>query len=81
MSTTKTISFRISAKEVEKLDELAASLDRDRSYLLNEAVEQYLELNAYHIELIEKGLKAAEAGKLVPHDEVKKMIAKAGRRK
>ena len=81
MSTLKTISFRIGTKEVEKLDELAASLDRDRSYLLNEAVEQYLELNAYHIELIEKGLKAAKQRELIPHEEVKKLIAKAARKR
>jgi predicted transcriptional regulator len=39
---------------VETLNELAEQLDRDRSYLLNEVVEQYLERNEYHIKLIEK---------------------------
>jgi len=81
MGTQRTISFRIPAKKVETLDALAETMDRDRSYLLNEAVERYLELNEYHIKLIEKGLRAAEEGKLVSHADVKKMIGKMHRSK
>ena len=81
MSTLKTISFRISSEAVDTLDALAETMDRDRSYLLNEAVERYLELNEYHIQLIKKGLRAAKEGKLVSHAAVKKMISKMGRSK
>jgi predicted transcriptional regulator len=81
MSSLKTISFRLPAEAVETLDALAESLDRDRSYLLNEAVEHYLELNAYHAKLIAKGLRAAKEGKFVPHYEVKKMIQRMGGKK
>ena len=65
MSSVKTISFRIPADKVESLDELAESMDRDRSHVLNEAVENYLRLNEHHIKLIQKGLRAAKEGKLV----------------
>ena len=81
MSTLKTISFRISSEAVETLDALAETLDRDRSYLLNEAVERYLELNEYHLKLIKKGLRAAEAGDFVPDAQMKKLVAKMRRAK
>jgi predicted transcriptional regulator len=81
MSEMKTISFRMKGEAVESLDALAATMDRDRSYLLNEAVQRYLELNEYHVQLIEKGLRAAKEGKLVAHADVKRMINKMGRRK
>lgn len=81
MGTQRTISFRIPAKKVKTLDALAETLDRDRSYLLNEAVEHYLELNEYHIKLIEKGLRAAEKGDFVPDAEMKKLIGKMRRAK
>jgi len=55
--------------------------DRDRSYLLNQAVDNYLDLQQYHIELIEKGIRQADAGELVDHSEVEKMVAKLRRRK
>jgi predicted transcriptional regulator len=81
MSALKTISFRMRAEAVETLDALAEMMDRDRTYLLNEAVERYLQLNEYHIKLIEKGLRAAEKGDFVPDAEMKKLIARMRRAK
>jgi predicted transcriptional regulator len=81
MSELKTISFRMAAEKVESLDELAATMDRDRTYLLNEAVERYLELNEYHVKLIKRGLRAADAGDFVPEAEMKKLISKLTRGK
>jgi predicted transcriptional regulator len=81
MSEVRTVSFRIPTEKVESLDELAEIMDRDRSHVLNEAVENYLRLNEHHIKLIKKGLRAAEEGKLVSHADVKKMIGKMSRSK
>ena len=81
MSTLKTISFRMRSDAVETLDALAETMDRDRTYLLNEAVEHYLQLNEYHIKLIEKGLSAADAEDFVPHAEMKRLVAKMRRAK
>ena len=77
----KTVSVRTDAKNVKALDALASVQDRDRSYLLNQAVDNYLDLQQYHIELIEKGIRQADAGELVDHSEVEKMVAKLRRRK
>ena len=44
-------------------------------------MESNLELNAYHTELIKKGILAAEEGKFVSYAEVKRLIAKMGRNK
>ncbi len=77
----KTISFRADPKKIEALDALGAVQDRDRSYLLNQAVDNYLDLQAYHLELIENGIREAEAGDLVDHAEVKKMTSKLRQKK
>jgi len=81
VSAQRTISFRIPASLVASLDALASDMDRDRSYLLNEAVENYLELNRYQMELVEKGIAAAKRGEFVEHDTVRKMIGKMRRTK
>ena len=81
MSELKTISFRIPADTVESLDELAEGMERDRSYLLNEAVENYLRLNEHHIRPIKKGLQAAERGDFVPDADMKKLMARMRRAK
>ena len=56
------------------------ALDRDRSYLLNEAVRSYLEVQQWQIEQIDKALEQADAGKLIDHSDVRKMAAKWLRR-
>ena len=80
-SMDKTVSFRTDSRKVEALDAIAASQDRDRSYLLNQAIDSYLELQQYHVELVEKGIQQAEAGNLVDHAEVEKMAARLLRKK
>jgi predicted transcriptional regulator len=77
----KTVSFRTDSRKVEALDALASSQDRDRSYLLNQAVDNYLDLQQYHIELIEEGMREADAGELVDHSEVENMVAGLRRKK
>jgi len=69
MASPRTISFRIDAAKVAELDQLAKNLDRDRSYLLNEAVEGYLEQQRRFRAMVEEGMRAADAGDLID-DEV-----------
>ena len=66
----KTISFRAVAETIEKLDSLAAAQDRPRSYLINEAIANYIELYAYQDALVRKGLEDLRAGRVVSHEEV-----------
>jgi predicted transcriptional regulator len=73
---TKTVSFRTPSQKIEAIDELASMQHRDRTYLLNEALDQYLELNQYHLQQIREGLREAKAGKLVAHAEVKRKLAR-----
>ena len=77
----KTVSFRADPRKVRALDTLASVQDRDRSYLLNEAIDHYLDLHQYHRELIEKGIRQADAGQLVTHKDVEKMVAKLRRKR
>jgi predicted transcriptional regulator len=72
----QTVSFRLDAEKVEALDDLAKALDRDRTYLLNEAVEAYLDVQQWQLEHIRAGIREADAGKLIDHAQVKKLAAK-----
>ena len=71
----KTITFRAAEDKVAALDSLAEVQQRDRSFILNEAVDQYLSLHDYHRELIEDGIRQVKAGKTVGHEEVKRRVA------
>jgi predicted transcriptional regulator len=71
----KTLTFRTPEEKAAALDKAAALQQRDRSFILNEAVDQYLSLQEYHLALIEEGIRADDAGDVIPHSEVVKMVA------
>ena len=78
-STEKTISFRAVAEKIDALDSLAAAQNRPRSYLINEAITNYIELHAYQDALVRKGQEEMRKGRVISHDEVVKRLRKTGR--
>jgi len=77
----QTISFRLDSDRVAELDALAEALDRDRTYVLSEAVQAYLQTQQWQLEQIQAGLAEADAGQVIEHDKVKAMAARWRRRK
>lgn len=78
----RSVSFRTLASKLKKLDKLAEAQNRDRSFILNEAIDQYLDVQEYHLNLIEQGMREAEAGQLISHEEVgRRLSERRGMRK
>lgn len=77
----QTISFRLSTDKVAALNELAGILDRDRTHLLDEAVQAYLEAQRWQLQEIRKGIADADAGRAINHDRVRAMAGKWRRQK
>ena len=78
-NTEKTISFRAVAEKIDALDALAAAQDRSRSYLINEAITNYINLHAYQDALVRKGIEEMRKGRVVTNEEVVKRLKRAGR--
>jgi predicted transcriptional regulator len=66
----RNISIRLDEATREKLDALAQSQDRSRSWVVNDAIQAYFEHQDWIVEAIKVGIADAEAGRLVPHEEV-----------
>lgn len=75
-ATEKTISFRARAEKIDALDSLAAAQDRPRSYLINEAIANYIELHDYQDKLVRKGLEQLRQSRVVSHTEVVRRFRK-----
>ena len=80
MSGQKTISFRIDSGKVEALDAIASETKRDRTFLLNEAVDTWLDLNEYQNRLVAAGRKAAQEGRYVDSAEMRKRLVRLKKR-
>jgi predicted transcriptional regulator len=65
----------IRTARVAEIDALATAMERSRNDIVNQAIEQYLEANAWQMERIEAGLTAAREGKVKPAHEVFDTIA------
>jgi predicted transcriptional regulator len=68
-STMMTVRLKQEVKD--KLDALARDTNRSKSYLASEAIESYINLNAWQVEHIKAALAEDETGEPgVPHEHV-----------
>ena len=75
---TATVSAKLDPKTAKKLELLVQATARSKSYLVAEAIETYVEDQAWQIEAIKEGLKEADEGKFATASQVKKTFKKWG---
>ena len=68
------VTVRLAKDDIEFLDTLAESLDRDRSYLIKEAVASYISLHRWQVEEIKKAVGEADAGDFASDQEVQTLF-------
>jgi RHH-type rel operon transcriptional repressor/antitoxin RelB len=75
-STTFTVRVDTAAKK--RLEKLAKSTGRSRSFLAAEAINEYLEVNEWQVAGIKKAITSLESGEGVPHERVKDWVKSWG---
>lgn len=68
--TKDAVTVRLDDQKRAELDALARLTSRDRSFLINEAIESYLAVHRWQIARIADGLRQAEAGDFASPEEV-----------
>jgi predicted transcriptional regulator len=76
----ETMSIRIDPEVREALDGVASAMDRDRTWVVNDALSTYLETYRWQIEHIQQGVREANADKFASSGEVKKVMARLRRK-
>jgi len=69
-----TITFRLETGKRVRLDAIAATSGRDRSDVLNEAIDAYLDTYRWQVEHIKKGLKQAKSGRFASARKVARAL-------
>lgn len=69
MSNT-TITIRTDPDLAGKVAALAASMDRSRNWVIEEALRQYVEAQAWQIEGIKAAIDSLDKGEGIPHEQV-----------
>ena len=73
MSST-TVSVRIDQAIKKRLEKLAKSTGRSRSFLAAEAINEYLDLNEWQVVGIAKAVASLDRGEGVAHERVKEWV-------
>jgi predicted transcriptional regulator len=81
MSST-TFTVRVDADAKERLERLAKSTGRSRSFLAAEAIYQYLEVNEWQVAGIKQAIASLDrGGEGVAHEQVKDWVTSWGSRR
>jgi predicted transcriptional regulator len=72
-STTFTVRVATDAKK--RLEKLAKSTGRSRSFLAAEAIDAYLDANEWQVEGIKKAIASLDRGEGIPHRAVEALAA------
>ena len=75
-AATAPITVRTDKHTVSAIDALAGAMDRSRNYIVNQAIQQYLDANAWQVERIKAGMADARAGRVTAAEEVFASIGK-----
>jgi predicted transcriptional regulator len=70
MTAKGVFTIRISSELQDRLDAIAEAIERPRSWVVNRALEAFVETETWQIEEIKRGLAEADAGEFATEAEV-----------
>jgi RHH-type rel operon transcriptional repressor/antitoxin RelB len=73
-----TFTVRVDAAAKKRLEKLAKSTGRSRSFLAAEAINEYLDVNEWQVAGIKRAIESLDRGAGVPHEQVKNWVASWG---
>jgi RHH-type transcriptional regulator, rel operon repressor / antitoxin RelB len=72
--TSSTLSVRVQSAHKKRLEALAKSTGRSRSFLAADAIATYLDVNEWQVAGIKAAMKSMDEKGGVPHADVKKWV-------
>lgn len=74
----KTTTVRIDDTILERVDNLARTLSRSRSWVINQAIDRFLDYEEWFVKEVEDGLAEVEKGEIATRDEIEAKFRKWG---
>jgi RHH-type transcriptional regulator, rel operon repressor / antitoxin RelB len=73
-----TFTIRVDEADKVRLEALARSTGRSRSFLAAEAIAEYLAVNEWQIARIRSAMESLDRGEFIEHDAVRKWVESWG---
>jgi len=74
----KTTTVRIDDDVIGRVDGLAKTLSRSRSWVIKQAIDRFLEYEEWFVKEVKDGLSEVERGEIATHEEVVAKFRKWG---
>jgi predicted transcriptional regulator len=68
MAAERTTTIRMDARTLKRADGIARAMSRSRAWVINHAIERYLDCAEWFVGAVTQGLKQAEAGDVAEHE-------------
>lgn len=65
-----TTTIRMDPRTLKRVDGIARAMSRSRAWVINQAVERYLDYEEWFVGAVKRGLKEAATSELVEHEAV-----------
>jgi predicted transcriptional regulator len=75
---TQPLSIRLERGLSDQVSAIAAALDRPKSWVIEQALQDYVAVQQWQLAAIDEGIRAADAGALVSHDAVEGWVQSWG---
>jgi predicted transcriptional regulator len=63
----------------EEVADIAAALDRPKSWVIEQAIRDFVAVQTWHLEAIDEGIRDADAGRVAAHDDVATWVRSWGK--
>jgi predicted transcriptional regulator len=79
VSKSLPVSVRLAPELNQQVADIAAALDRPKSWVIEQAIKDFVAVQAWHLAAIDEGIQDADAGRVVPHDDVAAWVRSWGK--
>jgi len=80
MPESSVLTLRLDAKLKNQLDRISKSMNRSRSFVAAQAIQEFVTVNEWQINEIKKGVAEADAGDFASDKEVQQVLKRWMRR-
>ena len=79
MSKTAPLSVRLESALNDRITAIATALDRPKSWVIEQAVRDFVAMQEWQLAAIDEGIRAADAGRIVAHEDIAAWVQSWGR--
>ena len=72
--SSATFTVRVDAGVKKRLEKLAKSTGRSRSFLAAEAIGEYVSVNEWQVEGIKRAIESMDRGEGIPHEQIEEWV-------